>query len=78
MLQQRHKWTIPRANVQVGDIVLLVDELLPRGRWLMGRVLTVHQSKDGHVRSVDIKFSGGILKRPITKLCIVHRSSAAN
>ncbi|XP_071812124.1 uncharacterized protein [Apostichopus japonicus] len=73
LLQKRHKWTIPRKNVQVGDIVLLVDEVLPRGRWSMGKVITVYRSKDGKVRSVDLKVAGGTLKRPITKLCVIYR-----
>lgn len=73
LLQKRHKWTIPRKNVQVGDIVLLVDEVLPRGRWSMGKVISVYRSKDGKVRSVDLKVAGGTLKRPITKLCVIYR-----
>ncbi|XP_033096702.1 uncharacterized protein LOC117100976 [Anneissia japonica] len=73
LLQKRHKWTTPRQNVAVDDIVLLVDEMLPRGKWPMGKVLSVKRSNDDRVRSVDVKVTGGVLKRPVSKLCIVHR-----
>ncbi|XP_033107721.1 uncharacterized protein LOC117109468 [Anneissia japonica] len=77
LLQQRHKWTTPKDNVMINDIVLLVDETTPRGKWPMGRVLAVRTSSDGKVRSVDVKVNNNILKRPIAKLCIVHREAIA-
>ncbi|KAJ8017951.1 hypothetical protein HOLleu_44328 [Holothuria leucospilota] len=30
LLQKRHKWTIPKQNVKVNDVVLLVDASIPR------------------------------------------------
>ena len=77
LLQRRNKWTTPKENVMVNDIVLLVDEISPRGKWPLGRVLEVRRSKDGKVRSVDVKVNNNILKRPIAKLCIVYRDSIA-
>ncbi|XP_033127427.1 uncharacterized protein LOC117125136 [Anneissia japonica] len=77
LLQKRHKWTTPRQNVEVSDIVLLVNETLPRGRWPMGKVLSVYRSQDGRVRSVDVKVARGVLRRPIAKLCIIYRGSIA-
>ena len=32
-LQERQKWHRPRRNAQVGDLVLVVDQDLPRGKW---------------------------------------------
>ena len=80
LLQQRKKWTTPKENVRVEDIVLLVDETTPRGKWRVGRVLSVYKSGDGRVRSVDLKVGNNVLKRPIVKICIIHRpeSSDAN
>ena len=71
LLQRRNKWTTPKENVRVNDIVLLVDETTPRGKWPLGRVLSVRTSNDGKVRSVDVKVNNNVLKRPISKLCIV-------
>ena len=40
-LQERQKWHRPRQNAQVGDLVLVVDQDLPRGRWNLGRIVRV-------------------------------------
>ena len=37
-LQRRMKWTQDCPNVKVGDLVLIVDELCPRGMWPLGLV----------------------------------------
>ena len=37
-LQQRHKWVREKGNLAIGDLVLVVDDNSPRGRWLLGRV----------------------------------------
>ena len=67
-LQIRQKWTTPRKNLQVGDIVLLKDENLSRNKWNMARVTEVHPDKGNFVRSVTVKTQNGILQRPIQKL----------
>ncbi|XP_071947928.1 uncharacterized protein [Antedon mediterranea] len=77
LLQKRQKWTTPRDNVMEGDIVLLTDETVPRGKWPLGKVTSVRKSSDGKVRSVEVKVRGKQLRRPITKLCIVYRSQLA-
>ncbi|XP_033100193.1 uncharacterized protein LOC117103697 [Anneissia japonica] len=78
LLQQRNKWTTPKENVRKEDLVLLVDETTPKGRWPMGKVVQVYKSKDGRVRSVDVKVNNSVLKRQVVKICIVYRSSIAN
>ncbi|XP_033104390.1 uncharacterized protein LOC117106980 [Anneissia japonica] len=75
LLQKRNKWTTPKENVMVDDLVLLVDETTPRGRWPMGKVVQVYKSKDGRVRSVDVRVNNNVLKRPVVKICIIYRSS---
>ena len=56
-----------------GDIVLLVDDTVPRGQWPLGKVVQVRESRDGLVRSARVKTRNSILDRPITKLVkIVH------
>lgn len=54
-LQQRQKWTVPRRNLQVGDLVLLRDKQTVRNYWPMAIVMTTFPGKDGHVRKVEIK-----------------------
>lgn len=54
-LQRRQKWTVPRRNLQVGDLVLLRDKQAVRNSWPMVMVTATFPGKDGHVRKVEIK-----------------------
>lgn len=68
-LQQRRKWKVETANMQVGDLVLLSHETASRTHWPMGRVTKVYPGKDGLVRSVSVRIDGTEYERPIRKLC---------
>ena len=69
LLQERPQaWTRSRANVRTGDIVLVVDDSVPRGQWPLGLVEDVKVGADGLVRSVDVRIRGLLLQRPVTKL----------
>uniref|UniRef100_A0ABD2W1X8 Integrase catalytic domain-containing protein n=1 Tax=Trichogramma kaykai TaxID=54128 RepID=A0ABD2W1X8_9HYME len=72
-LHQRHRWTQPRQNLQVGDLVVLLDSTLlrPDGRWPLGRVISVHPGKDGLVRTATVKTSTGTYQRSVTNLSIL-------
>ena len=74
LLQERQKWTTPARNVTVGDIVLVCDEVTPRGQWPMGVVEEVQQSSDDLVRSCVVRCRGGHKIRPITKLCLLEEA----
>jgi hypothetical protein len=51
------------------DLVVIVDQNTPRGKWPMGRVMEVYENKtDGHVRSARLKLQGGELTRPINRI----------
>ena len=50
ILQQRQKWNQPRKNVQVGNIVLVLQENTPHNLWPLARVMEVHLNQsDGYV-----------------------------
>ena len=72
-LQERQKWNKARPNLEVGDVVLLVDEDVKRNKWPMGRILEVFPSDDGLVRKVNVKVSGSDvpLSRPVTKVVLL-------
>lgn len=70
-LQSRAKWAEPKRNLKEGDVVLIMDNSVPRGQWPMGRICKVKTSTDGLVRSADIKTQNGVLCRPITKLVLM-------
>lgn len=69
-LIQRNKWQRPRANLAVGDVVLILDpSLLYRGRWPLGKVLEVTYGADGKARVASVQTQRGSFTRPVTKIC---------
>nr|XP_055027142.1 uncharacterized protein LOC129416781 [Misgurnus anguillicaudatus] len=74
-LQQRQKWTVPRKNLQVGDVVLLRDKQIARNCWPMARITAIFPGLDGHVRKVEVTTSDqGNIKtflRPIAEVVLL-------
>ena len=70
-LQNRQKWTKPRRNVQLGDIVFIKDDTLPRNSWSMGRIQNTEPDCKGVVRSATVKTASSELRRPIAKLVLL-------
>lgn len=70
-MQQRHKWATPTADVKIGDVVLVHDELLHTTRWRTGRIIDVHPGTDGRVRVATVKVAGGFIKRAVVKLTVL-------
>lgn len=74
-LQQRQKWTVPRRNLQVGDLVLLRDKQVIRNCWPMAVVMATCPGRDGFVRKVEVKTTDqGTAKtflRPVTELVLL-------
>ncbi len=84
----RQRWHSPKRNLSVGDVVLDIDELLPRGEWRLARVLETVISKDGLVRRVKISFGDkrlnnkgqrsnklSIVEHPVQKLILILECS---
>lgn len=53
-LQVRSKWVRPRRNSSVGDVVLILDNNLPRNEWSVGRIVEANPDQDGLVRKVKV------------------------
>ena len=83
-LQPRQKWIATRRNLQVDDIVVVIDDNLPRNCWRIARVEETYPDADGLVRKVRIKIAdrnldesgrpaGPLtsLRRPIQKLILL-------
>ncbi|XP_052901587.1 uncharacterized protein LOC128309254 [Anopheles moucheti] len=71
-LTRRTKWYQPREPLKEGDVVLIVDETLPRGCWPKGRVIRAIQSKDGAVRRVHVRLANGTTcERPAVKIAAI-------
>lgn len=68
-LQQRPKWLKREKEFEVGNIVLIKQENLPPGKWLLGRIVNKHPGPDGCTRVYSVKSGDSIVKRTVTKLC---------
>ncbi len=75
MLQTRNKWNSSKPNLDVRSIVLMKDPQAKKNDWPMALVTKVFPSKDGKVRSVEIKVSKQdgtkLFLRPVTVLVLL-------
>ncbi|KFD50465.1 hypothetical protein M514_08692 [Trichuris suis] len=55
-------------TIACDSIVLLVDPNLPRGQWLMGRIIRLFAGKDGIARVAEVKTNYGLMRKPLVKL----------
>ncbi|XP_030588591.1 uncharacterized protein LOC115795386 [Archocentrus centrarchus] len=80
----RQKWHKPRRNLKTNDIVIVIEDTLPRNQWQLGRVVETIQGTDKLVRRVRVQvtdrrlhgksdppFRTVILERPIQKLVLL-------
>ena len=77
-LQQMRKWQDVRDNVKVGDVVLVADDNQRKQDWMLGRIQDLHPGRDGLVRSVTVKTSGGLRRRPVQRLRLLEPANAEN
>ncbi|XP_045210562.2 uncharacterized protein LOC123561965 [Mercenaria mercenaria] len=64
----KSKKIVSAMEPSVGDIVIIKDEL-PRSCWRMGRIEETQRSKDGKVRSAEVRLATGrVIKRPVSLL----------
>ena len=76
-LNERNKWKKRKPDNMVHHIVLVVDEAVPRSQWSTARVLKSYSEANSGVRSVKVNTSHSVLKRPISKLCMIESAQAA-
>ncbi|XP_013859164.1 uncharacterized protein LOC106514442 [Austrofundulus limnaeus] len=74
LLQERQKWSKPRRNFTVDDIVVVVDHTAPRGSWILGRITNTYPDKNGLVRAVQLRTKTGLLERPISKIFLLQEA----
>lgn len=73
-LQVRQKWFKTRRNFKTGDLVLIINDNLPRGQWPLGRIIETFPDKHGLVRAVKVRTATACLTRPVTCLCFLEAS----
>lgn len=75
-LQQRQKWHKIHRNAKPDDIVILLDDTVPRNEWKLAKITQVYPSKDGHIRKVQLLISDSTLDdkgRRVTKPVYLER-----
>lgn len=83
----RQRWHTPKRNLQIGDIVLMRDDDLPRNEWRLGRISETMADKDGLVRRVKLCLGDqklgdkgqrlnkqSVMERPVQKLVLLLES----
>ena len=72
---ERRKWrTRSQTDAQIGDLVLVVEDNLPRGGWNLGRIVKTFPGDDGLIRTVEVQMKQGTFKWPVAKLCLLEEA----
>ncbi|XP_055585090.1 uncharacterized protein LOC129737943 [Uranotaenia lowii] len=69
-IARRTKWFSDVRPLQIGDLVVIVDESVRNG-WLRGTVERVYPGCDGVVHKVDVRTADGIFQRPVIKVALL-------
>jgi hypothetical protein len=72
-LQERKKWNRQQINLVQGDVVMMVDETVPRSQWPLARVVETFPGGDGLVRKVKVKTAKATYERPIHQLVLLMK-----
>ena len=78
LAKERAKWMKPRRSLEIGDLVLIADENVHRGKWLLGKVVDAFRAKDGYVKFAKVQTSLTVLTRPVIKFCFLEGQRAAH
>jgi len=60
-LQQQTKWTHPKRNLSIDNIVVIKDENISHSLWQLAHVSAVYPSLDGQVRKVQVALADSCL-----------------
>ena len=83
-ITKRHKWQHPERSLQIGDLVMIVEEGQPRNHWPTAIVDEVTPGEDGLTRRVKVRVANRyldkqgrvmskatVLERPVQKLILL-------
>ena len=68
LLNSRKKWLKPQKNLKEDDLVLVIEDNIPRNAWSLGRVIETHPGADGLVRVVNVKVGSKVRRRAVQRL----------
>ncbi|XP_064637050.1 uncharacterized protein LOC135493570 [Lineus longissimus] len=64
-LMRRAKWQNAKRQLAVGDVVLLTDQNIPRGKWDVAQIIEVYPGDDNIVRNVKVRTKSSEKKRSV-------------
>ena len=76
MHQVRQKWFCPNWHLKIGDLLLVIDESAPHGRWPKGVVQDVFTNHYVVVQQVNVRTSPAILHLDVRKFCLLEGASS--
>jgi hypothetical protein len=66
---RRAKWKTKKRQFKVGDIVLVADTSVARGKWNLARIVEVYPGRDGVIRNMRLKTNSGEYQWSVQKCC---------
>ncbi|XP_036346799.1 uncharacterized protein LOC118756115 [Rhagoletis pomonella] len=70
-LTRRVKWCQRTKPLQIDDLVFTCDPNVSRRDWCRSKVERLYTGADGVVRRVDVRTSGGLKRRAVSKLAVL-------
>ena len=70
-MARRPKWIKYQKTLEVGSVVWILEDMIPRGIWPVGIVEMLSYSNVGKVSSCEIRTGFGKQTRPVNKLALV-------
>ena len=67
-LQGKTKWQTAKPSLKAGDLVIIHEDNLAPQQWLLGRMVSVIECRDGHVRVPEVLAHRSVFRKPIAKL----------
>ena len=69
-LRENHKILTKKgkADIQIGDVVLIHEDGIKRNKWTLGRIEAIIPGNDGVIRGAKIRTAQGHVQRPLQKL----------
>lgn len=72
------EWFQTKCNLEVGRIVLIREDTVPRLQWPLGTLVNVYPGKDGFVHSADVKTHKDVVNRAEQKLHDLEKTTSCD
>jgi len=76
-LSPQKKWVTRHEDpVKVGDVVLLLEDKLPKNVWKLARITELHRGKDDLIRSVSVMLpSKSVVRRHLNRISLLEANA---